>query len=354
MAHIHALCLLTALVNDIHLPLPTAKQATKHRKAACHFRDNLLLPLFTTAISQLNSLSTSPMGSSEQTMNILQATLNLIKACFTFDFIGAGSDEPTDDVGTLQIPHSWKNTILESPLISLLFNLASSDSPVTALALDILSLAFSARKSLFNTEERTQFMATIFNHSTILLQKAGNPDTLEEMARLLVRVKASYQTADLTDSQGFDNWIAAVTEFCIKALQSDPDHTVFVYILTFWSKIALSILSGSDKADVYKRLESSCAGIVNTFLAAYVRKCGVEEGDVQQVAELGSGVARAKYPEAVDCVINIFDEIAGIFLRTKSGAENIAMCIYFMGSFLRARPPFGVGISYHSRSNSNH
>ena len=344
MAHYNALVLLTTLVSDIHTPLPNAKQSTKHRKAACHFRDNSLLSLFNLATTQLQNLSNSPSQNGDQTLKIIEATLTLIKACFTFDFIGTGSDEPADEIGTLQIPHSWKTSLLETPLFSLLFNLALNASPVTSMATDILSLSFSTRKSLFNQEERTQVIARIFEYSTALLRQsiASGLDMNEELSRLLIRVKSTYQTSDLTDSDNFDSFIRAVTEFCVATLQSEPEFTSIVYILTFWNKIALSIPSGSEKSETFKNLENACGLIVCTFLKVFVKREEVEEGEIQQVAELSSGIARVKYQQAVECVIQIFDQVGKTYVERKQGNQNVAICVYLMGSFIKAKPPFGV------------
>jgi hypothetical protein len=48
--------------------------------------------------------------------------MKLVLAIMTFDFMGGSAvDESCDDIGSIQIPHSWKPLFEEGNMIKLLF-----------------------------------------------------------------------------------------------------------------------------------------------------------------------------------------------------------------------------------------
>ena len=46
--------------------------------------------------------------------------------CLTFDFIGTSVDESSDDLGTVQIPTSWRPAFLDFATVQLFFDLYAS------------------------------------------------------------------------------------------------------------------------------------------------------------------------------------------------------------------------------------
>lgn len=65
--------------------------------------------------------------------------------CLTFDFIGTSVDESSDDLGTVQIPTSWRPAFLDFSTVQLFFDLYASLpatlSPVVRAMLCIMSWA---------------------------------------------------------------------------------------------------------------------------------------------------------------------------------------------------------------------
>jgi exportin-7 len=55
--------------------------------------------------------------------------LELQNQCLGFDFIGTAVDESVDDIGTVEVPSSWKTSILELGNLEMYFDLYAMLSP---------------------------------------------------------------------------------------------------------------------------------------------------------------------------------------------------------------------------------
>jgi hypothetical protein len=68
-----------------------------------------------------------------------------------------------------------------------------------------------------------------------------------EFCRLLNRLKSVNQLAELIEKDRYDEWIELVLGFTIKLFESSLDEetlsggTGVLYLLTFWSKMSLSV-----------------------------------------------------------------------------------------------------------------
>jgi len=73
--------------------------------------------------------------------------------CLSYDFVGTSLDESTEDIGTIQVPSSWRALIEEPATMQLLFEVyKSSGPPVSSVALECLVRLASVRRSLFASE----------------------------------------------------------------------------------------------------------------------------------------------------------------------------------------------------------
>mgnify|MGYP006940143870 CR=1 FL=1 len=52
--------------------------------------------------------------------------LNLVLNCLKFDFVGIFPDESTDDIGTVQVPASWRQLFEEGNLVQMFWTLYGS------------------------------------------------------------------------------------------------------------------------------------------------------------------------------------------------------------------------------------
>lgn len=103
---------------------------TQHRKVAVSFRDTALFPVFEISLTMLHqvatrSISTSRLPPAEADRAedmLLELTLSLISSCLGFDFIGTSPDESSEELGTVQVPSSWKDRLQNGATLRLLFN----------------------------------------------------------------------------------------------------------------------------------------------------------------------------------------------------------------------------------------
>ena len=131
---------------------------TVHRKTAVSFRDQTLLQIFQTAITTLRNLQFSTQG--QNILSMLQGkdkiaskfALEVSTECLSFDFIGTNPEESQEDVGTVQVPSSWRAIMQDTSTIQLFFDYyLSSEPPRSKLALQALVQISSVRRSLFQS-----------------------------------------------------------------------------------------------------------------------------------------------------------------------------------------------------------
>lgn len=126
---LRGLQLMALLVQEMNLPRREMAMLSRHRKIAVSFRDNALLPMFETAIEFLKSLIEGSGLAPDQSEKLQECTLIVIRNCLGFDFIGTIPDDSSDDIGTIQIPSSWKSLICEFSTIKLFFDGFKTSAP---------------------------------------------------------------------------------------------------------------------------------------------------------------------------------------------------------------------------------
>lgn len=237
--------------------LPGTKNVVKHRKAAVGFRDAQLLPIFQAALSMLQGvlqsqqsgtrgnffvvatlLSNEPLTNSAtityahlidpQTEKLKEALLLLMKACLAFDFIGSSYEDSSEDLGSLQIPTTWRPVFEESGYLDILWeSWKTFASPVSVLVMECLSQAASIRRSLFSGDDSRhayiyRFMQEIMQTLTSAagqnkLQDLGN---YHEFCRMLSRFKMTYQLSEVCSYKDIQQWLSAVGEFTAQGFLS--------------------------------------------------------------------------------------------------------------------------------------
>ncbi len=82
----------------------------------------------------------------------------------------------------------------------------------------------SARRSVFsNDEERKKFLSGMLENTARIMQSnigLQHAENFHEFCRLLARFKSAYQLTDLMECQQFDDWMALVADFSVRAFQS--------------------------------------------------------------------------------------------------------------------------------------
>lgn len=170
----------------------------------------------------LEGLKTSKfLDETQQTLisNLLKLTIN----CLSFDFIGAASDDSSDDATCLQVPTNWRPAFLDSNTLKLYFDLFHLlPSNVSSLSLSCLVHLASVRRSLFNNIERINFMNNLISGIKCILenpQGLSDPSSYHEFCRLLARLKTNYQLSELVKSNDYAKTIGLIANFTITSLR---------------------------------------------------------------------------------------------------------------------------------------
>ncbi|GLJ18772.1 hypothetical protein SUGI_0335220 [Cryptomeria japonica] len=232
--------ILNQIVAEMNQPNP-GFPLTHHRKIACSFRDLALFQIFQISITSLQQLK------NDVDKKLKEQALSLALKCLSFDFVGTSLDESSEDLGTVQIPSSWRPILEDSSTLQLFFDYyAISKPPLSKEVLECLVRLASVRRSLFsNDTERSKFLAHLMTGTKEILQTGqglADHDNYHEYCRLLGRFKVNYQLSELVNVEGYSDWIRLVAEFTLKSLQSWQWASSSVYyLLGLWSRLVTSV-----------------------------------------------------------------------------------------------------------------
>ena len=218
------------------------------RKTAVSFRDTALLSIFNIALTSLRQMREGgALSAPAPDDRLTEAAVGLVLKCLSFDFVGTSLDESAEDLGTIQVPSSWRPALEEPRTMALLLSTyAASAPPLSCAALECLVRLASVRRSLFAVEaERAAFLARLLRGTAdILRARTGLSEhaNYHEFCRLLGRLKTNYQLSELVAVEGWQDWIALVAEFTVTSLQSWQWAAGSVYyLLCLWSRLVASV-----------------------------------------------------------------------------------------------------------------
>jgi len=259
--------ILEALVGEMNTP-SSGYSLIAQRKTAVSFRDASLLTIFTVGLTSLRQLS--EQASTVESPRLTEAAVLLLLKCLSFDFVGTSMDESAEEVGTIQVPSSWRAS-LEEPRTMALFlsTYAASQPPLSSACLECLVRLASVRRSLFATEaERASFLARLLHGTAEILRvRTGLTEhaNYHEFCRLLGRLKTNYQLSELVSVEGWQEWIALVADFTLTSLQSWQWAAGSVYyLLSLWSRLVASV--PYLKGDAPSTLDAYVPRITETYI----------------------------------------------------------------------------------------
>ena len=208
-AHYHVgLKILNQLVSEMNQATPGTSLISQ-RKVAVSFRHNALLQIFQVSLQALQSL---PVGLRQRGAPEGASHVPSPLVCLSYDFVGTSLDESTEDIGTIQVPSSWRSLIEEPATMQLMFDVyKASAPPVSNVALECLTRLASVRRSLFASEvERNGYLKRLIVGTCDVLrlnQGLGEHANYHEFCRLLSRLKTNYQLSELVAVDGYQQWI---------------------------------------------------------------------------------------------------------------------------------------------------
>ncbi|KAJ4706752.1 ARM repeat superfamily protein [Melia azedarach] len=231
--------ILSQLVSEMNEPSP-GLPSSYNRRIASSFRDQSLFQIFQISLNSLCKVK------NDVEIKLRELALSLSLKCLSFDFMGT-SDESSDEIGTVQIPNSWR-PLLEDPLTLQIFfdYYAITQGHFSKEPLECLVRLASVRRSLFtNDSTRLKFLSHLMMGTKEILQTGlglADHDNYHVFCRFLGRFKVNYQLSELVSNECYSEWIQLVAEFTLKSLQSwQWSGSSVYYLLGLWSRMVTSV-----------------------------------------------------------------------------------------------------------------
>ena len=360
-AHYHiGLKIFNQLVTEMNQQSPGTSLIAQ-RKIAVSFRHNALLNIFQVSLQALQELQASQQSEAR----LKEQAASLVLACLSYDFVGTSLDESTEDIGTIQVPSSWRSLIEEPATMQLMFDVYRDTAPpVSNVALECLVRMASVRRSLFASEtERNAYLQRLIAGTADILarnQGLGEHANYHEFCRLLSRLKTNYQLSELVAVPGYQQWINAVAEFTLTSLQSWQWASASVYyLLALWSRLISSV--PYLKGETPSMLDAYVPRITETFITSRLDSVtavarGEAEEDplddeerLQDQLESLPHLCRFKYDTTVAFLVRMLDPAIAEFnqctnLPIGSHPGNLEVCegrltwlVYIVGAVIRGR-----------------
>lgn len=369
MIGVQLLSQLTCEMNQIS-EADANRSLTKHRKIASSFRDTQLFEIFRLSCSLLGTARENCKSlnfNDEAQHGLMTQLLRLAQNCLTFDFIGTSTDESSDDLGTVQIPSSWRPAFLDFTTLKLFFDLYHSlPNTLSSLALSCLVQIASVRRSLFSNSERAKFLTHLVNGVKHILrnpQGLSDPGNYHEFCRLLARLKSNYQLGELVLVENYPEAIELIAKFTVQSLQmwQFAPNSVH-YLLSLWQRMVASV--PYVKSSEPHLLETYTPEVSNAYITsrlksvAVVVREGLEDplddlGMVQQQLEQLSVIGRCEYQKTCTLLVQLFDQTARTYqeLMTQSVTPTqqiditvqegqLTWLVYIIGSAIGGRVSF--------------
>lgn len=360
--------ILNQLVSEMNQPNP-GLSTIFHRKVASSFKDPSVLQIFQISLTSLCQLK-NDVGSKLQ-----ELALSLSLKCLSFDFMGTSFDESSDDIGSVQMPNTWKSIIEDLSTMQIFFDYyALTKPPHSKEALECLVRMASVRRSLFtNDSTRLKYLAHLMTGTKEILETGRglvDHDNYHEFCRLLGRFKVNYQLSELVNMDGYSSWISLVTEFTLKSLQSWQWASSSVYyLLGLWSRLVTSVpyLKGGSpnllNECVPKIVEQFISSKFDSIQAALPDDLSEDPLDnaelLQDQLESFSYLCRFQYESCSAYILQITDPILQMYMEAvnlQALANNSELClieaklawiVHIIAAILRTRQVSGITVESH-------
>ena len=326
------------LVDEMNTPT-AGKTMTLHRKTAVSFRDQGLLQAFEVSINVLHRLHQRVIKGAPKILDeMCHLALQLANAALLFDFIGTNPEESQEDVGTVQVPTTWRPLLQDTSTMKLFFALYESKSPpISPLAIKALVQLASVRRSLFTGEiERTEFLNTLMAGIYHIMQSKIGLDEEEnyhEFCRLLGRLKASYQLSELVKTPNFSEWMRLAGEFSVVSFQMWENCMNSIhYLLALWGRLVAALPYLRSEADDKQAaiLRDCVLQVTKAFIQTMVLdstqavvRDGAEdplndEGSLREAMDRLPVIARLHYREVAQGICELFQDNLNQFVQFAS------------------------------------
>lgn len=324
--------MLISLVDEMNIPT-SGRTLTLHRKIAVSFRDQLLLQILQMGFTTLRNLYLRMKvgGLQDKESKLSHLSLSLISQCLSFDFIGTNPEESAEDVGTVQVPSSWRPFVQDPATMQLFFDVyLLTDPPRSSLALEGLVQLSSIRRSLFASEnDRSIFLHSLMTGIKSIMQSKRGLEHMEnyhEFCRLLGRLKANYQLSELVKTTGFNEWLELAGDFTIKSLQNwEYSMNSIHYLLALWGRLVAALpYLRADAAEsqrqaqtlrqcVLKVVQSYIQTMLDSVDVVLANEGGIDdpledEGSLREQMDRLPVIARLQYETVAQYLLTVFEQ----------------------------------------------
>lgn len=352
--------ILNQLVSEMNQLTPESS-LIQHRKTASMFRDKALLQIYEISLTSLVGLKNDAQH------KLQEFALSLSLECLSFDFVGISADESSDDVGSIQIPSSWRPLLEEPATLRVYFDYyALTSPPLSNLALECLVRLASVRRALFaGNGARLQYLTSLMLGTKDILETGkglNHHDNYHEFCRLLGRFKVHYQLSELVSVEGYNAWIGLVSEFTLKSLQSWKwASSSIYYLLGLWSKMVTSLpyLKGDFPATV--KLEEFAPKILEGFISSRFNSMQPGASDdlsedpldkvelMQDQLDFFPYLCRFQYGSCSAYIMNVMDPILQAYMEGAKLQDHVlpsnlaivetklAWMVHIVGSILKVK-----------------
>ena len=200
------------------------RSLAQHRKVAGSFRDGCLYQVYKISLETLQRLKSGQIPASDAERGRIQEhSLHLALVCLGYDFIGTTLDEASEELGTVQVPSTWRPTLEDPATMATYFDAFAEGSDASRFALEVLVAFGSLRRSLFSSDdERQAFLFRMMSGTLHILNTQcglSDHDNYHELCRLLARLKANFQLSELVQCSNYAEWIAMVATFTVDSFK---------------------------------------------------------------------------------------------------------------------------------------
>mmetsp|Transcript_24027 Transcript_24027/g.60483 ORF Transcript_24027/g.60483 Transcript_24027/m.60483 type:complete len:1061 (+) Transcript_24027:348-3530(+) len=352
--------ILNMLVTECNQPTP-GRTLTQHRKIAVSFRDLALFKIFQMSLIALRQLYSDPASGDK----LREQGLSLALQCLSFDFVGTCLDESAEDLGTIQVPSTWRSVIEDPTTLKVFLDFyAATKPPLSNLSLECLVRLASVRRSLFSNEtERSKFLNALVNGTRDILRTQMGLDShanYHEYCRLLGRLKTNYQLAELVSVDNYIEWIELVAQFTINSLQSWQWASASVYyLLGLWSRLVSS--TPYLKGDSPSLLETYVPRIIEAYVMSRLESVttvlqnGTAEDPLDNEEQLQDQLdslpylCRFQYDKMSKYICSLMDPIIAMYTEWRNMPHDrdpaplaviegqLTWLVYIVGAVIRGR-----------------
>lgn len=320
------------LVETMNAPVNKKFGLAKHRKAANHFRDSFLLRAVTTAGSTLKDVSNLSDSLYQQLVTVV---LGCLTKCVNFDFLGTNTEDAAEDLGSIQVPNSWRAFLNDSSFWQTLTNVNRMASAAVAVALALAELFHALagiRRSIFSDSARVEFITWIFSESFTLVKLHGQSQLSSEpilfnFCLTVARIAAVHAKQDLAKCANIDEALDFIGNLSLHVF--DPQkwadnvdanwfQTTIYHLLSFWEKMVLHVDFVLERPAWQTKILEMVKFLAQKFVQAGVSCCDQhadfmadelnEEGSVAQLLGCLAPMIRRSYPESGTMLLQLFQQ----------------------------------------------